>query len=187
MASVPAPTIALALRTALSLRAASVQWHPLSRWVASIAAALGGDRWRACRGVRSSLPLDTHRPKRVDVWHPRVGHGCHTASRQRAVCERARANVPPCPRTALSLKAASVQWHPSSRGVASIAAALGGDRWRVCRRERSPLPAAPQRTGNNGSAQGVVSLMQSSGRRRSGPPCSVNHPKSKGESLCGGC
>ncbi len=46
------------------------------------------------------------------------------------------------PRTALSLNAASVQWHPSSRGVASIAAAPGGDRWRVCRGARSPLPLA---------------------------------------------
>ncbi len=95
------PTSAVALRTALSLRAASVQWHPHWRGVASIAAAPGGDRCERASENDRLGPLDTHRPpsfqlrpgKRVDVWHPTSAVAL---------------------RTALSLRAASVQWHPAS-------------------------------------------------------------------------
>ncbi len=71
--------------------------------VASIAAAPGGDRCERASENDRLGPLDTHRPpsfqlrpgKRVDVWHPTS-----------AVARR----------TALSLRAASVQWHPFQNG-----------------------------------------------------------------------
>ncbi len=199
--------------------------------VASIAAAPGGDRCERASENDRLRSLGTHRPKRVDVWHPTSAlarsacidsrasqcmapsidrpcppHCTLAQSRERAVApaisrggidrrrsgRRSMANVQArtiasARRTALSLRAASVQWHPACErgwhrspplwaeidderasandrlcpphctlaqsreravapcvrtGVASIAAALGGDRWRTCKRERSPLPVA---------------------------------------------
>ncbi len=80
-----APTSAVALRTALSLRAASVQWHPHWRGVASIAAAPGGDRCERASEYDRLRSLGTHRPKRVDVWHP-------TSALARSACIDSRAS-----------------------------------------------------------------------------------------------
>ncbi len=90
---------ALACRTATSLRAASVQWHPLRDgwhrspplW-AEIDASVQAPRRASLPGRSAGEderlgPLDTHRPpsiqlrpgKRVDVWHP-------TSALARAAC-----------------------------------------------------------------------------------------------------
>ncbi len=76
----PARTIAIARRTALSLRAASVQWHPLSRWVASIAAALGGDRCGRADATASDLNTS---PTRQRGRSP-LPAALHSRSEQRA-------------------------------------------------------------------------------------------------------
>ncbi len=115
-------------------------------------------------------PLGTHRPKRVDVWHPTIA---------------------PARRTALSPRAASVQWHPLSgrtplpfalhsrpeRRACSGTRAKGGgiDRRRSgrrsmarCKGERTPLPFALHSLPERRACSGIRAKGGGIDRRRSG-------------------
>ncbi len=153
MANVQARARALALRTALSLRAASVQWHPAQMRVASIAAALGGDRWRACKYEREPLPSALHSRSKQRACSGTLRRcGWHRSPPLRAEIdgERASASESPCPLHCTLAQSSERAVAPSrftTARVASIAAALGGDRWRTCRSarliyNRRPLPTA---------------------------------------------
>ncbi len=123
----------LPLRTALSLRAASVQWHPARE-----------------RGWHRSPPLWAEIDARVRArsFALATSHCTLAQSSERAVaparergvraCKHARSPLPL--RTALSLRAASVQWHPRASGGDIDRRCSGRRSMRACKHARSPLP-----------------------------------------------
>ncbi len=183
-----------ARRTALSLRAASVQWRPLSRGGID-RRRLGRRSMRTCNRARPPLPAALHSP-----W-------CRVASIAAALggdrCERATALVLPCPphctlaqSSERAVAPALAGWHRSPPPWAEIDANVqprsssparrtalslvqgGIDRrrsgrrsMRTCNRARPPLPAAlhsrsEQRACSGARSRGVASIAAALGGDR---------------------